>query len=221
MKKYKIIYADCPWEYSNPKNNDPAMGGITYNTMPVEEIMALPVQSLADKDCALFMWATMPKLREALQVIESWGFTYTTCAFTWIKLNKNAGFIEKTVNKIKYTIIEGGFYSGMGHWTNGNAELCLFAKKGRPPRNKKNVKQLVFSPLGRHSAKPPEVRNRIVELMGDVPRIELFARERVEGWHTFGNEVYSDIILTNDNIFYTKPLKNEVIPTYEIDKFLK
>lgn len=196
------------------------MGGITYNTMSIEEIMKLPVQSLADKDCALFMWATMPKLKEAFQVIDAWGFTYRTCAFAWVKLNTNAGFIEKTINKIKYTIIEGGVYSGMGHWTNGNAELCLFAKNGRPPRNKKNIKQLVFSPVGIHSAKPPEVRNRIVQLMGDVSRIELFARERAEGWDTFGNEVDSNIIL-NNNIFYEKPLKNEVIPTYEIEKFLK
>jgi len=218
--KYNIIYADPPWAYDNPKNHDPAMGGITYPTMPVEDIMALPVQSLADKNCALFMWATMPKLKEAFQVIEAWGFTYTTCTFVWVKLNRNAGFIEKMVNKIKYTIIEAGFYSGMGHWTNGNAELCLFAKKGSPPRNKKNVKQLVFSPLGRHSAKPPEVRNRIVELMGDVPRIEMFAREKTDGWSVWGNEVESDISLQSVKYStYQKDLQNDV-SDYSLEKFL-
>jgi len=218
--KYNIIYADCPWQYDNPKNNDPAMGGITYDTMPVEEIMALPVADLADRDCALFMWATMPKLKEAFQVIEAWGFTYTTCAFVWIKLNRNAGFIEKIVNKIKYIIIEGGFYSGMGHWTNGNAELCLFAKKGRPSRNTKNVKQLVFSPLGRHSAKPPEVRNRIVELMGDVPRIELFARDKADGWHSWGNEIQSDISLQTKDLAYQKPLSEDILNEYKMENFL-
>ena len=218
--KYNIIYADPAWQYDNPKNNDPAMGGITYDTMPVEDIMALPVADLADKNCALFMWATMPKLKEAFQVIEAWGFRYTTCTFVWVKMNRNAGFIERVINKIKYTIIEGGFYSGLGHWTNGNAELCLFAKKGSPPRNKKNVKQLVFSPLGRHSAKPPEVRNRIVELMGDVPRIELFAREKAIGWDVWGNEVESDINLQNVGYStYQKELQNHVLD-YDLQKFL-
>ena len=218
--KYNIILADPPWEYSNPKNNDPAMGGITYKTMPVEEIMALPIGDIADKNSALFMWATMPKLKEAFQVIDAWGFKYTTCAFVWVKLNKNAGFVEKVINKIKYTIIEGGVYSGMGHWTNGNAEICLFAKKGSPPRNKKNVKQLVFSPLGRHSAKPPEVRNRIVELMGDVPRVELFARDKTDGWHAWGNEIDSDISINDIKYtIYNKELKNNILD-YHTDKFL-
>lgn len=217
-KKYKVILADPPWQYFNPKNNDPSMGGITYDTMPVEDIMKMPIQELCDKDCALFMWATMPKLKEAFQVIESWEFNYTTCAFVWIKLNKNAGFIEKTINKIKYIIIEGGFYSGLGHWVNGNAEICLFAKKGHPKRNKKNVKQLIFSPLRHHSAKPVEVRNRIVELMGNVPRIELFARDRVDGWDAFGNEIESDITINND-LFYRKTLIND-ISEYNIDEFI-
>lgn len=200
MKKYRIIYADPPWQYDNPKNNDPSMGGITYNTMSVEEIMKLPVQNLADKDCALFMWATMPKLKEAFQVIEAWGFNYITCTFVWIKMNKNATMWENTIDKIKHVVFKGGFYSGLGHWTNGNAELCLFAKKGHPPRNMKNVKQLVFSPLKRHSEKPSEVRDRIVQLMGNVPRIELFARHIVDGWDAFGDEIETNnnFILEND-----------------------
>jgi site-specific DNA-methyltransferase (adenine-specific) len=115
----------------------------------------------------------MPKLREAFDVIEAWGFKYTTCAFTWVKLNPSGE----------------GIYSGLGHWTNGNAELCLFAKKGSPKRQAKNVKQIVMSPRSRHSAKPPEVRDRIVSLIGDLPRIELFARTKCKGWDCWGNEV--------------------------------
>ena len=172
-KTYSIIYADPPWSYNDPKGNDPKMGGITYPTMSDNEICDLPVSGIAGTDCALFLWATMPKLKEALQVIDAWGFRYTTCAFTWVKLNPNGE----------------GIYSGLGHWTNGNAELCLFAKKGTPKRQAKNVKQIVMSPRSRHSAKPPEVRDRIVSLMGDVPRIELFAREECAGWDCWGNEV--------------------------------
>lgn len=172
-KKYNIIYADPPWSYRDKKDNDPAMGGITYPTMDLKDICDLPIQRISAKDCALFMWATMPLLAEALAVIDAWGFQYTTCAFTWVKENP----------------VGGGIYSGLGHWTNGNAELCLFAKKGRPKRVAKNVKQILIAPRGRHSSKPGEARDRIVQLMGDIPRIELFARDIVEGWDCWGNEI--------------------------------
>ena len=171
--KYDIIYADPPWRYDNPKNNDPAMGGITYPTMSLEDICNMPIHNIASKNCILFLWATMPKLREALEVIKAWGFNYKTCAFCWVKQNPSGN----------------GIYSGLGHWTNGNAELCLLATKGAPKRVSKNVKQIVLAPRGRHSAKPPEVRNRIVQLIGDISRIELFAREEPEGWDCFGNEI--------------------------------
>ena len=149
------------------------MGGITYPTMSLEDLKNLPVNKIADKDCALFFWATFPKLKEAFEVIDAWGFVYTTNAFTWIKLNP----VSKTI------------YSGMGHWTNGNAELCLFCKKGRPKRMAKNVKQIVEAPRGRHSAKPSEVRDRIIRLIGDLPRIELFARDKTDGWDCLGYDI--------------------------------
>ena len=171
--KYGIIYADPPWRYDNPKNNDPAMGGITYPTMSLEDICNMPIHNIASKNCILFLWATMPKLREALEVIKAWGFNYKTCAFCWVKQNPSGN----------------GIYSGLGHWTNGNAELCLLATKGAPKRVSKNVKQIVLAPRGRHSAKSHEVRNRIVQLIGDISRIELFAREEPEGWDCFGNEI--------------------------------
>lgn len=167
-KKYKIIYADPPWRYRDLK-----VGGITYPTMTIDEICALPISSISDSDSILFMWATMPLLPEALKVINAWGFRYTTCAFTWVKQNPK--------NK--------QIFSGLGRWTRGNAELCLLAKKGHPKRISKNVKQIVLSPRGKHSAKPIEVRDRIVSLIGDLPRIELFAREECNGWDAFGNEV--------------------------------
>ena len=82
----------------------------------------------------------------------------------------------------------------MGHWVNGNAELCLFAKKGRPKRNEKNVKQITIYPRQRHSAKPPIIRNKIIRLMGDLPRIELFGREKVNGWDAIGYGIDSNDI---------------------------
>lgn len=172
-KKYGIILADPAWPYDNPKSGLPRLGGKTYSTMSIEEIAALPVDKIAAEDCALFLWVTMPKLNEVFKVIEAWGFRYVTCAFVWVKLNPNGE----------------GVYSGLGHWVNGNAELCLFCKKGHPKRISKNVKQIVLSPRGRHSSKPTEVRDRIVNLLGDLPRIELFARERVENWDAWGLEV--------------------------------
>ena len=197
-KKYQIIYADPPWTYADKKNNDPKMGGITYPTMSLEDIKNLPVQNISHKNCALALWATMPLLKEAIEVIEAWGFKYITCLFNWVKLN------PKGI----------GIYSGLGHWVNGNAELCLFGKKGSPARMVKNVKQIQMWPRTRHSAKPPQIRNEIVRLFGDLPRIELFARERAENWDVWGNEVKSDMKLVKYEEY--KPLqKDEIIDIFK------
>lgn len=176
-KKYGIIYADPPWSYNDKKGNDPKMGGITYKVMELEDIKALPVKDITAKDCALFMWVTMPMLQEGLEVIKAWGFKYKTCAFTWVKQNPSGN----------------GIYSGLGHWTNGNAELCLFAKKGSPKRVAKNVKQIVLAPRRKHSQKPDCVREKITCLIGgDLPKIELFARQAADGWDCWGNEAPED-----------------------------
>ena len=139
--------------------------------------MALPVAELADKDCVLFLWATYPMLREALDTIRAWGFTFKTVAFTWIKLSPKADSI----------------YWGMGYWTRSNAEICLLATTGQPRRQAKNVHQVIISHVEEHSKKPEEARRRIVALMGDVPRVELFARQAVPGWDVWGNQVQSNI----------------------------
>jgi N6-adenosine-specific RNA methylase IME4 len=147
--------------------------------MSLAEICALPVAGIAATDSALFLWATYPNLPEAFEVIKAWGYTYKTVAFTWVKRCKKSP----------------GFFVGLGHWTRANAELCLLATRGRPKRLSRSVRQIIDAPIGRHSAKPAEARTRIVELLGDLPRIELFARERVDGWDCWGNEVDSDIVL--------------------------
>jgi site-specific DNA-methyltransferase (adenine-specific) len=115
-------------------------------------------------------------LPDALKVIEAWGFKYKTIAFCWNKKSKH-----------------GKWISNLGRWTMGNIEICILAVKGHPHRIVKNVKQLVIAERTVHSEKPSEIRNRIVELMGDLPRIELFARQKVDGWDCWGNEVESDI----------------------------
>lgn len=141
--------------------------------MALEDIKALPVAELADKDCALFLWITLPKLCEAWGVMEAWGFTYSTTAFVWIKLNPRAGTV----------------FWGPGSWTHANAELCLLATKGHPKRQARNIHQLIISNREEHSKKPEEARRRIEALMGDLPRVELFARRPAPGWDVWGNEV--------------------------------
>ncbi len=169
---FTTILCDPPWEYSRNRAHDPAGGGTPYKQMSLDDLKALPVQSIAAPDSALFMWATHPKLPEALDLMAAWGFNFTTVAFTWVKLDP----------------IKGGIHSGMGHWTNGNCEIVLFGKRGAPKRNDRDVKQVVIAPLMEHSRKPDRVHSDIVRLMGDVPRVELFARRKVPGWVCVGNE---------------------------------
>ena len=140
---------------------------------------ALPVAELAAKDSALFMWATFPQLPEALRLIRAWGFTYKSVAFVWLKKNKKA---------------DSWFY-GLGFWTRANAEICILATKGHPKRVDAGVRQVILSHIEEHSKKPDEARKRIVRLMGDLPRVELFARQSPEGWDVWGNEVECSITL--------------------------
>lgn len=175
MKKYQIIYADPPWQYD--RWNVEGSAEKHYPSMSIDDICHLNVGELADKDCMLFLWATFPKLPEALKVIKEWGFQYKSVAFVWLKQNKSG---------------KGWFY-GLGFWTRGNAEICLLATKGKPHRVSNRVHQFIISPLRRHSQKPDEARDKIIELMGDLPRIELFARQSTPGWDVWGNEVDSSI----------------------------
>lgn len=177
--RFNIIYGDPPWPYRDKRGNDPAWGGITYPTMTLAEIKALDVGSIAAENCGLFLWTTMPFIPDGVEVMRKWGFGYVTTAFVWVKLNPSGV----------------GIYSGLGNWTNSNVELVLFGRKGRLIRQARNVKQVLTCPVGRHSAKPAEVRDRIVALLGEVPRVELFAREKAEGWEVWGNEIKNTVEL--------------------------
>ena len=174
-EKFSIIYADPPWRYE--QKNRQGSAELHYPTMSIEEICSLPVADLAAKDSVLFLWATFPQLPEALKVIKAWGFSYRSVAFVWIKRNRRS-----------YS-----WFYGLGYWTRGNAEICLLAVKGHPKRKSAGVHQLIVSPIERHSKKPDEAREKIVTLMGDLPRVELFARQSPPGWEVWGNEVKSTI----------------------------
>lgn len=173
-KKYNVIYVDPPWGYQNKATR--AAADKHYDTMTIEELKQMPITRgggcLAADDCALFMWATFPMLREALDLIEAWGFKYKTIAFNWIKQNKSGA----------------GLFWGLGNWTRSNSEICLLAIRGKPKRISAAVHSVVMAPVQKHSQKPDEVRERIVKLVGDVPRIELFARAAAPGWDCWGNE---------------------------------
>ena len=184
MKKYGVIYADPPWAYRvwSQKGNGRSAES-HYSTMSLDEIKTLPVGELADKDCALFMWITFPLLKEAWNVVEAWGFTYKSVAFVWVKQNKKTPSL----------------FWGMGYWTRANAEVCIIATKGSPKRQSRAVHQIIMSPIEQHSKKPDETRERIVALMGDVPRIELFARQKTEGWDVWGNEAPDSV----ESVSYT------------------
>ncbi len=177
--KYSVVYGDPPWRYKQSKGKGVAENH--YPTMSLNDICSLPIDTISHKDSVLFLWATFPMLQEALQVITAWGFTFKTVAFVWVKQNKSGN----------------GYFFGLGHWTRSNAEICLLAVKGRPKRVSKKVHQLIVSPVEGHSKKPDMARDKIVELMGDLPRIELFARQRATGWDAWGNEVENSLSLEN------------------------
>lgn len=172
--KYDIIYADPPWTY-----RDKALAGqrgaeCKYPVMSIEDLINLPVSQITADNCTLFMWVTFPLLRESFDVIKGWGFTYKTVGFVWVKQNKKADSL----------------FWGMGNWTRSNPEICLIATKGKPKRESASVHSVIMSHIEEHSKKPHEARTRIVELCGDLPRIELFARQKVNGWDCWGNEVH-------------------------------
>ncbi len=171
---YRIIYADPAWSYDDKCHAGKRGAGYKYTVTGTDEIAALPVPSIAAEDCTLFMWATFPMLPDAFRVMAAWGFKYKTAAFVWVKTNKVATDTD---------------FFGMGNWTRANAEVCLLGVKGKPKRICAGVRQVIRRPVMRHSEKPPEVRERIVELMGELPRVELFARTRIAGWDAWGLEV--------------------------------
>ncbi len=176
MKKYKIIYADPPWSWKTySKKGRKKTSDKHYPLMDINDLYELKVSSITDENCLLFMWVQDAHLKNGINLGEHWGFKYSTIAFVWDKQN-----------------------FGLGYFTRKGAEICLLFKKGSVKRINGGIRQFISEKSKIHSKKPDEVRKRITKLLGDIPRIELFAREKVEGWDCWGNEVDSDINL-NEN----------------------
>lgn len=163
--QYPVIYADPPWNYDFSGSDNRDLDN-QYPTMDLESILGMPVDQLATSDCVLFLWTTAPKLPEGMEVLDRWGFTYKTCAI-WDK--------EKI---------------GMGYWFRQQSELLLVATRGSipPPEPSNRPSSVIRSPREKHSQKPEKVYQIIEAMYPDLPRIELFARNRREGWSAFGNE---------------------------------
>lgn len=168
---YQVIYADPPWRYDFSRSESREIEN-QYPTMTVEEICALDIPS--STNAVLYLWATAPKLPEALRVMEAWGFTYKSC-MVW----------DKEI-------------LGMGYWFRGQHELLLVGVKGKmsPPAGALRVSSVLRERRGKHSAKPARFRELIASWFPNKPKLELFARVKPDGWDTWGNEVESDISLT-------------------------
>jgi len=183
---YGALLADPPWRFEVWSGDTPVKKrgstpytaeDVHYETMTMREIARLPVDDLAAPDCVLFMWACWPSIPDALKVIDAWGFTYKTCAFSWMKGDPYKLFADEQTPSM-----------GLGYWTRANTEPCLLASRGKPKRVAADVRQGIISPRREHSRKPDEVHGRIERLVAG-PYLELFARQRRPGWDAWGNEV--------------------------------
>lgn len=163
--RYPVIYADPPWRYEHVETESRAIEN-QYPTMALDEICALPVGTLATPDAILFMWATSPKLAEAMRVVEAWGFTYRT-SMVWVK------------DRL-----------GMGYYARQRHELLLIATRGAPPTPlpADRPDSVVEAPRGEHSAKPAAFAELIERMYPAFPRVELFCRSPRAGWSVWGNQ---------------------------------
>lgn len=178
-KKYSVIYADPPWHFGGggvyqDGGRSPRKTSDQYLLTKTEDLIKIPVNEIAAENCLLFMWTTDQHIPMALRLMDAWGFRFCTVAFYWVK---------------KYHT--GSTCYNIGCWTMKSVEQVLLGIRGKPLylKKKRNVKQLVEAERTVHSKKPDEVRNRIASLVGDVSKIELFARQKFAGWDAWGNEV--------------------------------
>lgn len=147
--------------------------------MSIDDIKNLPISNISADDSILFLWVTFPMLQEGLDTIKAWGFTYKTVGFVWCKKNKKSS----------------SWFWGMGNWTRSNPEVCLIGIKGKPKRLNADVHSIIDTPIEWHSKKPDIVRDKIIRLFGDLPKVELFARDRTKGWDAWGNEINGENII--------------------------
>ena len=175
MKKYQIIYADPPWEYGSVTKLGNARD--FYKTLTFNQLKELEIPS--DDNCLLFMWVVSQKMDKCIEVAKSWGFKYSGVAFVWHKPNSTL----------------------CGYYTMAQTELCLLFKKGKipQPRGSRNERQFLTEKRTKHSKKPNEIRDRIQKMFPIQDKLELFARQKHEGWDAFGDEIESDVVLKRKN----------------------
>ena len=161
---YGVILTDPPWHFRTWSSKGAGRSPV-YDTMTFEQLAELPVAASAAPDCALFMWAVDSHLQTAFDLIEAWGFTYKTIGFIWVKPS-----------------------IGMGYWTRKQAEICLLGTRGKPKRLNAGISQVIKAPRREHSRKPDETYRCIEELVAG-PYLEMFARQKRDGWASWGNEV--------------------------------
>jgi N6-adenosine-specific RNA methylase IME4 len=187
--RFDVIYADPPWDYGGKLQFDRSScahdeidpskkifissASFKYPTLKIDELMRIPVSSIASENCLVFMWTTGPHLSNAIDLGRAWGFEYKTVGFVWDKMIHNPG---------KYTL--------------SNCEFCLIFKKGKipQPRGVRNIQQLIRSSRRGHSVKPDEVRNAISAMFPTQKRIELFARAKYGDWVVWGLDVMDDTL---------------------------
>jgi N6-adenosine-specific RNA methylase IME4 len=194
-KKYQVILADPPWNFETySEKGEGRNANQHYPTQGIEWIKSLPIKKLADSRCALFMWVTDTHLEQGFDVLKAWGFKYKTVGFYWAKINKSAK--KEAIN------VEKDFFMGMGYYGRANPEQCFIGTNNdeveqallataakAPTRQDAGVRKLIVDYRREHSRKPDDTHARIKRLFGDVPRIELFAREGKPGWDVWGNQV--------------------------------
>ena len=189
-KKYQIIYADPPWETKYFKENREGQLSrrLPYTIMSDNQIIKLPIKNIVADDAILFLWCIDSRIPLLSMLMLGWGFDYKCIGFVWCKA-------ARTTN---------GENATYGSYTRRSCEYCFIGTKGKYLVKSRNVDQFLSEPKSKHSKKPIEIKNRIIKLVGDLPRIELFARKEdllfdadgFEGWDVWGNEVDSDIELS-------------------------
>ncbi len=180
--KFDVIYADPPWSYSEvPYFKKSLAIQYKYPTLKKKDLFNIDVESIAKKDCWLFVWTVWAQLPQALKVMESWGFSYRTCAFVWAKKTKKNWLNAKTYGRC---------------CTQGSTEVVLCGKRGSPKRHAQNVEQFLEAATRGNSVKPDEIYGRIEKIveLPDQPvrKIELFARRPWPGWYALGNDEEMD-----------------------------
>jgi len=189
MNKYPVIIADPPWNFAEWSEKGNSKGAYRhYGVMNTDAIMGIPVNEVAADDSVLLLWATWPKLIDAMRVGDAWGFSYKTLGFIWVKRSLQGS----------------AWHTGLGYYTRANSEPCLLFTKGHPKRRSMGVHQLIVDDesvdclpgfeevltarLTAHSAKPEEFYKRVEDLLAP-PYLELFGRRTRDNWQVCGNEI--------------------------------